>query len=142
MTDLANTFDSLTEAQKAQIAQTVGGVFQINVLKAVLGDAAKQNGILANATQISAGATDEAITKNEQLRQTMAAMATETGLAIKEVSAKIGEIALAPGMEKILNVEYGEKGFELLTVIDMGENNSNKYGKSSRYRYIFKKNEN
>ena len=41
-----------------------------------------------------------------------------------------------------LNVEYGEKGFELLTVIDMGENNSNKYGKSSRYRYIFKKNEN
>jgi len=104
LTDLANTFDSLTEAQKAQIAQTVGGVFQINVLKAVLGDAAKQNGILANATQISAGATDEAITKNEQLRQTMAAMATETGLAIKEVSAKIGEIALAPGMEKILNV--------------------------------------
>ena len=103
LTDLANTFDSLTEAQKAQIAQTVGGVFQINVLKAVLGDAAKQNGILANATQISAGATDEAITKNEQLRQTMAAMATETGLAIKEVSAKIGEIALAPGMEKILN---------------------------------------
>ena len=104
LTDLANTFDSLTEAQKAQIAQTVGGVFQINVLKAVLGDAAKQNGILANATQISAGATDEAITKNEQLRQTMAAMATETGLAIKEASAKIGEIALAPGMEKILNV--------------------------------------
>ena len=104
LTDLANTFDSLTEAQKAQIAQTVGGVFQINVLKAVLGDDAKQNGILANATQISAGATDEAITKNEQLRQTMAAMATETGLAIKEVSAKIGEIALAPGMEKILNV--------------------------------------
>ena len=57
LTDLANTFDHLSESQKAQIAQTVGGVFQINVLKAVLSDAAKQNGILANATQISAGAT-------------------------------------------------------------------------------------
>tara|TARA_Y100001968_G_scaffold59078_1_gene50146 strand:+ start:198 stop:398 length:201 start_codon:yes stop_codon:yes gene_type:complete len=45
-------------------------------------------------------------------------------------------------VEKKLNVEYGKEGFELLTVIDMGENNSNKYGKSSRYRYIFKKNEN
>ena len=45
-------------------------------------------------------------------------------------------------VEKNLNLEYGEKGFELLAVIDMGENNSNKYGKSSRYRYIFKKNEN
>ena len=104
LTDLANTFDKLSESQKAQIAQTVGGVFQINVLKAVLGDAAKQNGILANATQISASATDEAITKNAQLRDTMAAMATETGLAIKQVSAQIGEIALAPGMEKILNI--------------------------------------
>lgn len=104
LTDLANTFDHLTESQKAQIAQTVGGVFQINVLKAVLSDAAKQNGILANATQISAGATDEAITKNEQLRQTMAAMATETGLALKEMSASVGELMLAPGMEKILNI--------------------------------------
>ena len=36
LTDLANTFDSLSEAQKAQIAQTVGGVFQINVLKLFL----------------------------------------------------------------------------------------------------------
>ena len=104
LTDLANTFDHLSEAQKAQIAQTVGGVFQINVLKAVLSDAAKQNGILANATQISANATDEAIQKNEQLRDTMSAMASETGLALKEVSAQIGEIMLAPGMEKILNV--------------------------------------
>jgi TP901 family phage tail tape measure protein len=103
LSDLANTFDTLSEAQKAQIAQTVGGVFQINVLKAVLGDAAKQNGILANATQISASATNEAITKNEQLRNTMAAMATETGLAIKQVSAQAGEIALGPGIEKVLN---------------------------------------
>jgi len=103
LTDLANSFDGLSAAQQAQIAQTVGGVFQINILKAVLSDAAKQNGILANATQISSSATNEAIQKNEQLRGTMSAMATETGLALKDVSAQIGEIMLAPGMEKILN---------------------------------------
>jgi TP901 family phage tail tape measure protein len=103
LSDLANTFDTLSAAQKAQIAQTVGGVFQINILKAVLSDAAKQNGILAEASKISAAATDESIQKNEQLRNTMSAMATETGLAIKQVSAQIGEIMLAPGMEKILN---------------------------------------
>jgi hypothetical protein len=78
-------------------------LFHINILKAVLSDAAKQNGIMAEATRISAGATDEAIQKNEELRKTMSAVATETGLAIKQVSAQIGEIALAPGMEKILN---------------------------------------
>ena len=107
LTDLANTFDKLTASQQNQIAQTVGGVFQINVLKAVLSDAAKQNGILASATQISSGATTEAIDKNDQLRQTMSAMATETGLALKELSAQIGEIMLAPGMEKVLNVFKG-----------------------------------
>ena len=126
LTDLANTFDSLSESQKAQIAQTVGGVFQINVLKAVLGDAAKQNGILANATQISAGATTEAIDKNEQLRQTMAAMATETGLAIKQVSSQIGEIMLAPGIEKVLNiVKSGAEG--LSGILGDGEGSGSKF---------------
>ena len=126
LTDLANTFDSLSEAQKAQIAQTVGGVFQINVLKAVLGDAAKQNGILASATQISAGATNEAIEKNEQLRNTMAAVATETGLAIKQVSAQIGEIMLAPGIEKVLNiVKSGAEG--LSGILGDGEESGNKF---------------
>ena len=103
LTDLANTFDGLSESQKAQIAQTVGGVFQINILKAVLSDAAKQNGILARATEISSSATDEAIQKNDQLRDTISALATETGLALKEMSAAVGEVVLAPGMEKILN---------------------------------------
>ncbi len=43
-------------------------------------------------------------------------------------------------VELNLNNNYGNEGFELLSVLDMGENNSNKDGKSSRFRYIFKKN--
>ena len=42
-------------------------------------------------------------------------------------------------VEGNLNVNYGDEGFELVTVLDMGQNNSNKDGKSSRFRYIFKK---
>ena len=42
-------------------------------------------------------------------------------------------------VEEFIN-ELGNKGFELIDVIDMGENNTNKDGKSSRFRYIFKKN--
>ena len=128
LTDLANTFDKLTASQQAQIAQTVGGVFQINILKAVLSDAAKQNGILADATRISSGATDDAIRKNEQLRQTMSAVATETGLALKEVSARIGEIMLAPGMEKILNtVKSLAEGVN--AALGDGESGGNKFAK-------------
>ena len=43
-------------------------------------------------------------------------------------------------VEEFIN-ELGNEGFELIEVIDMGENNTNKDGKSSRFRYIFKKNE-
>ncbi len=38
-----------------------------------------------------------------------------------------------------LNRNFGENGYELVSVVDLGENNTNKDGKSSRYRYIFKK---
>ena len=42
-------------------------------------------------------------------------------------------------VEEFIN-ELGNQGFELIEVIDMGENNTNKDGKSSRFRYIYKKN--
>ena len=42
-------------------------------------------------------------------------------------------------VEEFIN-ELGNQGFELIEVIDMGENNTNKDGKSSRFRYIFKRN--
>ena len=41
-------------------------------------------------------------------------------------------------VEEFIN-ELGNQGFELIEVIDMGENNTNKDGKSSKFRYIFKK---
>ena len=44
-------------------------------------------------------------------------------------------------VEKNLNENFGQHGFELISIINMGENNTNKDGKSSRFRYIFKKNE-
>ena len=41
-------------------------------------------------------------------------------------------------VEKILN-ELGVHGFKLIEVINMGENNTNKEGKTSRFRYILTK---
>lgn len=44
-------------------------------------------------------------------------------------------------VETYLNNNFGDMGFELVTVLNLGESNTNKDGKSSRFRYIFKKNE-
>ena len=42
-------------------------------------------------------------------------------------------------VEEFIN-KLENQGLGLIKVIDMGENNTNKDGKSSRFRYIFKKN--
>lgn len=101
--DLANRYDSLTDSQRSYISQNVAGVFQINILKAAMADLGKANSVTAQATAIAAAATDESSKKNEQLRQTMAALAGETGVAIQNLAKNIGDIALAPGISKVLD---------------------------------------
>ena len=73
----------------------MGGVFQINILKAAIKDLSQQNSILARATQISASATDEAYKKNEILNRSMAALSSQTATSIKELANLIGDIGFA-----------------------------------------------
>lgn len=101
LSDLARTYDTLNDRQKASIAETVGGVFQINVLKAALGDLNKEYSIFSNALQISTGATDEAIRRNEELNTTLASLLNKTIANLTAAGAKIGELSLAPALKKV-----------------------------------------
>ena len=100
--NLANSYDGLSRSAKDAVTQQVAGVFQINILKAAVSDLQKQNSIAARATAVSAGATDEAAKKNEMLNQTIAALTSQTGIALTELAKKIGDIALAPGMRDLV----------------------------------------
>ena len=42
-------------------------------------------------------------------------------------------------VESKLNSNFGNHRFELISTLEMRENNTNKDGKSSRYRYVFKR---
>ena len=77
-------------------------MFQINILKAAVGDLQKQNSIAARATAVSASATDQATQKNQMLNQTIAALTSQTGLALEELAKKIGDIAVAPGLRDLM----------------------------------------
>ena len=103
LTNLSKTYDTLGSSTKAAVAEQVGGVFQINVLKAALKDLNRENSLYAQATQISNNATDQAQQKNAQLQQTLSSLATQTSLSIQELSANIGELALAPGIKNLLD---------------------------------------
>jgi TP901 family phage tail tape measure protein len=105
--NLARSYDGLSQSAKSAVSEQVAGAFQINILKASLGDLNKQNSIAARATQVSSGATDEAIRKNEKLNQTIAALASQTGTALTELAKAIGDIALAPGMKNLVESIQG-----------------------------------
>lgn len=100
---LAKSYDGLTDATKSAVAEQVGGVFQINILKAALRDLNNENSIYSRAVLTSAGATDQAITKNEQLNKTLDSLSKQTITSVQELSAAIGEITVGPGIEKVLN---------------------------------------
>lgn len=100
--NLAQSYDGLNRSQKATIDQFVAGKFQINILKSVLGDLSTVNNEYNRAQQVSANATDQAIQKNQQLNKTLAALATQGGVAIEELAKKVGDISLGPGMRNII----------------------------------------
>ena len=99
---IATTYDKLNTVQKASIAETVGGVFQINVLKAALNDLNSQYSIYTRALETSSGATDEAITRNEQLNQTLEALINKTIQNFTKFGAAVGQDVFGPALKKVL----------------------------------------
>lgn len=100
--NLANTFDRLSEAQQAQIAELVGGVFQINVLKASLSDLGSQYSVFTTATEIAANASGESAKRNAQLNQTLSAGLNETLQNLTKLAAGVGKLTLEPAIKQVL----------------------------------------
>jgi len=99
--NLAKQFDNLSQSQRAQISELVGGVFQVNVLKAALSDLSREQGIYNRALGISIGSSDQAIRRNEELNETLAAQFQRTINTFKEAAAEIGGLTFGPALENI-----------------------------------------
>jgi TP901 family phage tail tape measure protein len=100
--DLANVYDQLGTLEQASIAEQVGGVFQINILKAALGDLGKEYSIYNNALRVSANTTDEAIQRNEELNKTYAAQLNALQENIKQLSSTAGGRLITPVFERVV----------------------------------------
>ena len=82
---LAQTYDTLGQTQQAYVAEQVGGVFQINVLKALFGDLTREVSIYDSALEVSKNTATEAYDRNEKLNETYAAQLN----ALKENAAQL-----------------------------------------------------
>jgi len=102
LTNLSKAYDQLGDTTKAAVAEQVGGVFQINILKAALKDLGNETSLYAQATKISSRATDEAQRKNEQLQKTLAAISNQSFTNLRELTANLGELSVAPALKEFL----------------------------------------
>lgn len=99
---LSNTYSKLNDVQRAQVAELVGGVFQINILKASLSDLGNEYSIYGRAVQTSLGATDEANRRNEELNQTLNATINKTLANLQRLASEAGNVAIAPTLKSLL----------------------------------------
>ena len=102
--NLAAKFQDLSQIQQGQIAESVAGVFQVNILRAALGDLSSKYGVYSRAVRESATATDEAYRKNEQLNQTLDALINKTLVNLTKAGSAIGGATLKPAIENVLGL--------------------------------------
>ena len=94
--NLSKTFNTLSSSQKSSVAETVGGVYQINILRAALGDLGKQYGVFNTALNTSKNSTNEAIKRNEELNKSNDALLKQLLTDFKQAGKEIGDIVFAP----------------------------------------------
>jgi TP901 family phage tail tape measure protein len=100
--DLGKVYDTLGARQQAAVAEQVGGVFQINILKAALADLGKEYSIYNSALDVAAGSTDQAIKRNEELNKTYAAQLNALQENARQAGAAIGGRVLGPAFDRVV----------------------------------------
>lgn len=104
LTNLATAYDKLAQANKSQIAEMVGGIYQVNVLKATLGDLEKKNGsTFLSAKETSKGAGNVAIERSQELNKSLSATLNRTLLNFQQGGAGIFDKVFSGQIKGMLN---------------------------------------
>lgn len=102
--DYAIARERVGETERTALDRTVAGTFQINILKAALGDLSKEYSVYGSAVRTASGATDEAIQKNAKLNETLASLINSTSVSIKQFFASVGSQDLGPTIQGALKL--------------------------------------
>ncbi len=100
--NLSKSFGRLTKVQQASVAESVAGVFQVNILRAAMSDLSTKNSEYAKALRVANSATNEAYKRNEQLNQTLDALANKTMVNLTQAGAALGGDLFGPAIKKVL----------------------------------------
>ena len=94
--NFSGAYRDLGDSTKAYLREQVAGVFQGNILSAILKDLNKEESTFAKALQVSALAANNAAIANERLNNSLSAILTKTSTGITELQSNIGKLTLEP----------------------------------------------
>jgi len=94
--NFAQQYKGLADASQGYLREQVAGVFQANILSAVLRDLGKNQSVYGQALKVSTAATNEADDATAKLNQSLSALLTQTGLEFKRLQENIGKTTFEP----------------------------------------------
>ena len=94
--NFANTYEKLADAQRSQLSEQIAGVYQVNILKAIVSDLNSEQSVYNGALAKGSQATNEAARANAQLNQTLSALLVQTGNNAQQLASTIGSVTFEP----------------------------------------------
>lgn len=88
---LASTYDTLATSQKSFIAETVGGVYQINILKAIMRDLGSGMSIVDGAIEAAGHSAEFTNKRMAVLNETISSQLVRAGNDLKQAFSNIGQ---------------------------------------------------
>lgn len=113
--NISTQYDKLSDAQRSQLIQVLGGSRQSAVLLAILKDLNKEYGTTKAALDTVNHATDEANQKNAALNQTLEAQVNAFKVNLEKIGSSVGTLTLAPVLKTLLG------GFNTAASADVGQ---------------------
>jgi TP901 family phage tail tape measure protein len=105
--NLATSFKSFSQLEQADIAEKLGGIYQLSNLLAAIEDLGSETSKYKKAVQDSATATTEAYAKNAALNQTLDALINKATVSAEQLGATLGKIGVTDSLKNILSFFNG-----------------------------------
>jgi len=128
--NLANTYETLSDAQKAFVSEQVGGVFQINAVKALFSDIGKEAGYYANVLKIVGQDSEAAFGKSEFLANTASGSINKLKNSFIELGGEIGKLGLNDSIKYISSEITGLTNILNSSLKDDGDGTGFQFGQS------------
>ena len=98
----ARVYDTLTPALKSNTAELLAGVFQVNVLKAVLPELANATGQFDAALRVANETTNEATDRLNLLTSTTKGTLNAVVANLQQTASEIGTLTIKPAIDNVL----------------------------------------